>query len=209
MKIEKLTENKIRIILNLEDLKKKHLDLHSFMSNSIESQNLFADILTQAEKEVGFSTKNCKILIEALASSEGDFIFIITKHNLDAPQKETTKKKTLNIKRKTHKLDVEKAIYSFHDFEEFCLFCSHLYHNPLKDIKKLAKKISLYLYNNTYYLVLNNINTAYSDLKCFYASVAEFGELVSNSPHFESKLIEHGKLIMKHNAITKGIKYFA
>lgn len=209
MKIEKLTENKIRIILNLEDLKKNHVDLHSFMSNSIESQSLFADILSQAEKEVGFSTKNCRILIEALASTEGDFIFIITKHSLDNSQKESTKKRTLNIKRKTNKLNVEKAIYSFHGFEEFCLFCSHLHHNPLKDMRKLAKAISLYCYNNTYYLVLNNINTAYPDLKTFYASIAEFGKLVSNSPHFEGKLLEHGKLIMKHNALTKGIKYFA
>lgn len=209
MKIEKLTENKIRIILNLEDLEKKHLDLHSFMSNSIESQTLFADILNQAEKEVGFSTKNCRILIEALASTEGDFIFIITKHNIDSTQKEPAKKRTLNIKRKTNNLNVEKAIYSFNNFEEFCLFCSHLYHNPLKDIRKLAKVISLYCYNNTYYLVINNINTAYTNLKAFYASIAEFGKLVTNSNQFEGKLLEYGKLIMKHNAITKGIKYFA
>ena len=79
MKIEKLTENKIRIILNVEDLEKNNIDLHSFMSNSIESQSLFIDILNQAEHEVGFSTKDCKILIEALASSDGNFIFTITK----------------------------------------------------------------------------------------------------------------------------------
>ena len=56
MKIEKLTENKIRIILNLEDLKENNIDVQSFMSNSIESQNLFINILDKAEHEVGFST---------------------------------------------------------------------------------------------------------------------------------------------------------
>ncbi len=54
MKIEKLTENKIRIILDIQDLKEKNIDLHSFMSDSIESQDLFYDMLDKAEKEVRF-----------------------------------------------------------------------------------------------------------------------------------------------------------
>lgn len=67
MQIEKLNENKIRITLNLDDLKENNIDLHSFMSNSIESQDLFYNMLDKAEKEVGFETKDYKLMIEALA----------------------------------------------------------------------------------------------------------------------------------------------
>ena len=67
MQIEKITENKIRITLNIQDLQEKNIDLHTFMSNSIESQDLFYDMLDKAEKEVGFETKNYKLMIEALA----------------------------------------------------------------------------------------------------------------------------------------------
>ena len=67
MRIEKITENKIRIILNI--------DLHSFMSNSIESQDLFYDMLDKAEKEIGFKTKDYKLMIEALAVPERKFYF--------------------------------------------------------------------------------------------------------------------------------------
>ena len=67
MKIEKLNENKIRITLNIDDLKERDIDYHSFMSNSIESQSIFLDMLNTAEKEVGFNTDDCKIMIEALA----------------------------------------------------------------------------------------------------------------------------------------------
>ena len=67
MQIEKLNENKIRITLNLDDLKENNIDLHSFMSNSIESQDLFYTMLDKAEKEVGFETKDYKLMIEALA----------------------------------------------------------------------------------------------------------------------------------------------
>ena len=70
MQIEKINENKIRIILNIQDLQEKNIDLHSFMSNSIESQDLFHDVLKLAEKEVGFKTNDYKLLIEALAVPE-------------------------------------------------------------------------------------------------------------------------------------------
>ena len=41
MKIEKLTDNKIRVIINLEDLKKNNLDFNTIMEKPIESQKLF------------------------------------------------------------------------------------------------------------------------------------------------------------------------
>ena len=75
MHIEKVTENKIRITLNLEDLKEKNIDLHTFMSSSIDSQDLFYDMLDKAEKEVGFETKNYKLMIEAMAIPERKFYF--------------------------------------------------------------------------------------------------------------------------------------
>lgn len=67
MKIEKLNENKIRVTLNIEDLAERNIDYHSFMSNSIQSQSIFIDMLSKAEKEVGFNTEDCRIMIEALA----------------------------------------------------------------------------------------------------------------------------------------------
>ena len=67
MEIEKITENKIRITLNMQDLQEKNIDLHSFMSSSIESQALFNEMLNKAEEEVGFETKDYKLMIEALA----------------------------------------------------------------------------------------------------------------------------------------------
>ena len=43
MKFEKLSENKIT--LTSQDLKDKNIDFHSFMSNTLEKQDLFWDIL--------------------------------------------------------------------------------------------------------------------------------------------------------------------
>ena len=61
MKFEKLSENKLRITLNIRDLADKDIDYHSFMSNSVDTQKLFLDMLEKAEEEVGFKTKNYNI----------------------------------------------------------------------------------------------------------------------------------------------------
>lgn len=79
MKIEKLNDDKIRITLNLQDLEENHIDFHTFMSNSIESQELFINMLDKAEKEVGFVTDDYKVMIEALATANGNFILTVTR----------------------------------------------------------------------------------------------------------------------------------
>ena len=75
MKIEKLDENKIRITLNIEDLNEHDIDYHTFMSNSIETQSIFIDMLNTAEREVGFNTDDCRIMIEAIALKDRKFYF--------------------------------------------------------------------------------------------------------------------------------------
>ena len=210
MKIEKLTENKIRVIINDEDLKQNHTDLHTIMTKSLENQGLFLNILSKAEKEVGFYTENCKLLIEAFSTPDDMFVFTITKYNEtdfkdilpNTPKKLTVKTKSVNINN-------SNSIYKFDSFDEFCNFCNCINNKNQFEINKLSKHISLYLYNDTYYLILSNININYKNIKIFYNTISEFGKFVSNSNTFKTKLIEHGNSIIKKNAISIGIKYFS
>ena len=45
------------------------------MSNSIESQSIFLDMLDKADREVGFNTDDCRIMIEALALKDRELYF--------------------------------------------------------------------------------------------------------------------------------------
>ena len=63
MKFEKLNNDKIRIILNLQDLEDNNIDYQSFMSNSSDSQKLFLEMLDEAEEQIGFTTKDYKLMI--------------------------------------------------------------------------------------------------------------------------------------------------
>lgn len=209
MKIEKLTENKIRVIVSTEDLIKTNTDLNSIMTKAIESQKLFLEILSRAEKEVDFHTEGCKLLIEAFSSVDDFLIFTITKYS----SKE--KKSTLNnsskkpvAKRKNIDYSSENAIYAFSSFDEYCDFCNYINTCKNLDTSKISKNISLYLYSNTYYLIIQNINLKYPLLKSFHATALEFGKPYSNSKLFISKLLEHGTIVIKKNAIKTITKYF-
>ena len=79
MKFEKLNNDKIRIILDLQDLQDNDIDYQSFMSNSSDTQRLFMDMLDEAEEQIGFTTKDYKIMVEALATIDGNFIITVTK----------------------------------------------------------------------------------------------------------------------------------
>lgn len=205
MRFEKLNEDKIRITLNKKDLEKKDIDFHSFMANSIDSQDLFFDVLDEAEKEIGFITKNYQIRIEALAMASGEFIITVTRSVPDNISKTPTKKK-LSIRKKSFAHKSSQLVYEFYSFEDFCSFVESFSNSSLST--NIAKNIILYLYDNTYYLVLKNINLSYPCLTHFYSFITEFATCNTNPDLFIIRLQEFGKIIMKHNAIKTGIEFF-
>lgn len=205
MRFEKLNEDKIRITLSNEDLIKKDIDFHSFMSNSIESQDLFLDMLEEAEKEIGFVTKDYLIRIEALAMAGGDFILTVTR-SLPEKLKNSVRKK-VHIKRKNIKLNSSYFIYCFDTFDDYCSFIEFFNKNGFK-ATNLASSILLYEYKDSFYLSISDINIDYPNLKKLFSCITEFANFVNHSEVFASKLAESGKLVMRHNAIRIGIKHF-
>jgi len=210
MKIEKLTENKIRIILNIEDLETNNIDFESVLNNTPETQTLILSILNKAEKEVGFYTQDCKILIEACASFDGNFVFTITKTSSPAlPEGTVFTRKKPHVKKKSFKLDSNAIIYSFQNFDEFCEFCNYINGCFLNESLKKLRNASLILYKNNYYLVLNSVKLSSSELKSYSYGISEFASFVRNEALFERKLKEYGSIIINKNAISTCLKYFS
>ena len=201
MQIKKINNNKLKVILSSKDLDKKNIDIDSFLSNSIESQDLFYDMLDKAEKEIGFKTKDYKLMIEALAIPEGKFILTITRFS---PEKE--EKKKLKVKRKNIGLESNLSIYMFNTFDEYLEFCNYIQKYINNTTYTQLAKTSLYQYNSKYYLCINNI--CLDSLKFVHYSIVEFATHITNSDLFERKLIEYGKVIFKTNSINECIKAF-
>ncbi len=208
MRIEKLDENKIRIFLNMEDLSEKNIDVHTFMSNSMETQDLFLDMLDKAESELGFNTKNYKLIIEALASSDGNFVLTVTR--ISPAEANTSKKSKKMVKTKIKSVSPNKisSIARFNTFDDFCEFCTYVNNNITLPIEKLKSSI-LVSYNDNYYLIIKNLNIPIKNLKSFYSSLSEFGVCLRNAELVERKITEYGKVIFRKNAISECVKYFS
>ena len=189
----------------MKDLEEKNIDFHSFVSQSIESQELFWDVLDEAEEKFGFVTKDYKLAIEALALSGGDFILTVTRME---QEKDSLIHKKVKVKRKVHKLDTNPLIYSFSTFDDFCSFCTFFNTNNIKNYTKLIKKDSLYTYNSMYYLVITSISIEENRKKGFYSSITEFAEYVKSPEIFERKLKEYGKVVIPNKAIQTCITHF-
>lgn len=204
MKIEKLTENKIRVIIHSDEIELNDFNVHNIMIKAIETQDIFKNILKKAEKEVDFYTDGCKLLIEASSSLEDVLVFTITKFSIDTE----IKKKKLIAKRKSFPKISKHSICQFETFDAFCEFCTNIKTLHKLDIHELAKNNTLYLWKNNYYLILKNINSKYENIDLFYSTLSEFGKLLSFSEYFDSKLSEHGKVMIKKDAIHVGINFF-
>lgn len=205
MKIEKLTDNKIRIIINFDELSENDVDLISLSQNSEKAHSLFKIILDEAEKQVGFKVNDCKLLIEAFSSSDGYVIFTLTKYKRENT---SNQQKKLKFKRKKPNNLLQNAIYKFDSFETFCNFCTYFKNLDSFNFNGFAKNISLYQYNDSYFLVLTQINKESKMNTQFFTIISEFSNVISNSSLFRSQLLEYGNIIFKNNAITNCIKYF-
>lgn len=206
MQFEKINEDKIRIIFNLNDLKEKNVDYHDFMANSIATQKVFLDMLNQAEKEIGFITTNYQLIIEALASSDGSFILTVTRSK---EEKEKVIKNIKKLKAKPKLLPLNEPlptlIYKFNTFDDFYDLCYLIKDEHLNKLSKTFNKAILYSYNNDVYLLLKTSPKAdIKEVKYIISLVNEsMADLMHASELFQYKLYEFGKVFVKNNCFLK------
>ena len=193
MKIEKLDIDRIKITLNIEDLKNNNIDFHSFMSNSKESQNLFLYILDMAEEQVGFVTDNYKVSIETMYLNNGYFILNVTRFKSD----NFFKSPRVTAKRKEISNELNSSIYIFSSLDEFLEFYSKIKKTFNLEIFNDCK-YSLYFLNNKYYMTIecNCLNSKYKNL--FLYILSEFSTLINNTSSIQNNLSEYSKCICKN-----------
>lgn len=200
MKLEKLSDNKIRIIFSIQELEKQNIDYHSFMSNSIESRYMFSTLLCKAQEELDFNIDNCKISVETFELSDGNFILTITKFN--------AKNKKVHLKRKLNNLHTKSCIYKFANIDNFCDFCNFLQKSVPEFLMRLKDKNSLFKINSDYYLVVTDLMLNYTETGTFSTIITEFANFTNSSNSLISKFIEDSPCLIKNNAIDICLNYF-
>lgn len=195
MKIEKLNENKIKITFSIEDLKSRNIDVQSFIYNTPESQDLFWDVMREAEKEYGFTVDESMVYVEAAATATGIFTLTVTKTNnsLNAPVlRNKLRKQNYKLKRKNTNATLENSIYKFDTFDDICDFCK------VTNIDGFGNNTLYQLGSSYYLLVSNNINS----------NILEYATREHHTDLLLAKLSEYGKLIIENNALKVIAKTF-
>ena len=169
MQIDKIDNNKLEVILSINDLKDNNIDVHSFLSNSSETQNLFFNILDLAEEKFNFVVDENKFIVESVNLDESLFLITITK----LTSNEEKEKNTNNL-----------IIYKITSFDEFYELTKIIN----KDIN--LKNIHIYNYNNSYFFVLEN----FSDINLLYY-FNEYGTAENNCNYLKDILFEYGTKI--------------
>lgn len=232
MKIEKLTENKIRIIINQEELENTKIDVQQLLSSDQTSQELLLRILKTAKKEIGFDTDGHKLFIETFSSSNEAIVFTITKfqsENEPNPEKSSTpsflkcKYPSFPSRKKIGNTDIKRKIKSsprnfkrervavtlnFYTFDNFCNFCTVLKDRNIKVTRKIVKNSSLILYDDNVYLTLSGFNVDNKTFKKFTTLIIEFADFITYNNNFDCVLKEHGQTLIKEQPIPTTIKYF-
>lgn len=201
MKFEKINENKLKIILNRDELPSSE-NLDEFMSDTNYARNSFLSILDEAYHKVGFDTNNYKIKIDAKSLIDGSFIFTVTKvvKLVEKPKKVKPHKVYKN------KVSSKTIVYSFDRFDDFVKLCKDLKRNNFASFDDVCSNSNFYKSNDTYFLIIENLNQNSNRSSSFLSSITEFGDFVSENKIYAYSLEEHGDLLIKNNALEVGFK---
>jgi adapter protein MecA 1/2 len=208
MKIERINDNEIKVTISQNDLDERNIDLGSLNYNSPAAQELFWDMMEQAEIEFGFTSSDSQLCIEAIPDSIEGFVVTISKVDEDGDFesiqkyiKNKFKKNDLRVKKKNRKIFSTIMIYSFKEFEDLCALSKKI--NPM-----YSGESSLFKLKDTYYLILTRSSFTISNSKMFDVLLGEYGSKVSNIGFYEGYLNEYGSKIIEFNAIEILNNYF-
>lgn len=208
MKMEKISDNIIKVTISLKDLEERNIDLNSLTYNSPAAQELFWDMMEQAETLFGFTASDSQLIFEASQDSDEDFVVTITRMDEDGDFesihkyiKNKYKVSDTKVRRKNRKVYTTLMVYSFRSFDDVCQL-SHVLDSVY------SGKSTLYKLGNAYYLILTKSHMAYSSVKNLEAILSEYGNKVSNASFYEGYLNEHGSKLIDSNAIEVINKFF-
>ena len=137
MKIKKINNDKLKIILSSNDLDEKNIDIYSFLAKPIESQNLFFEILDLAEEKFDFAIENNRAIIETISLDDNNiFVLTITK-----------------LRNEICTYNCNSKAYYFEDVNDLLNFYSVLEKANLEIIKS-----HIYQFEDKYYFLLDEKN---------------------------------------------------
>lgn len=194
MRLERLNYNKIKIFLTFDDLSERGLTKEDLWKNAPKVQQLFRDMMQEANKELGFEADG-PIAVEVFSLQAQGMVVIVTKENQESDTEEEFQDEFIEMQVTLD--ESEHILYEFTSLEDVIALAGRLYSLGVTDGK-------LYTWQNRFYLWLEEDSTTLLK-ENMIAILAEFG---SPSTITIYRMMEYGKELMANEAIEQIYKYF-
>ncbi|MDD4146366.1 MAG: adaptor protein MecA [Clostridia bacterium] len=195
MRIKKISENKVQIIITGQDLEERDFKKWEFMPLNPKAQELFQDLLDMAYHECGFEIEDdSQLMVEAYPLSVDSIAVIMTKIH-SAHDAENGNLFTF-WQDEEQEEDEEfcfakgnSQVWCFSDLESCTQACARV-------VPDYIENSALYKYIDCYYLALTTIPLRKEDVA---AILGEYGEWLPVDAAF---FVEHGKTIIAREAVV-------
>ena len=213
MKIEKVNENQIRCTLSKKDLAERQIKLSELAYGSEKAKGLFRDMIEQANYEFGFEADDIPLMIEAIPLSGDNIILQITK--VEYPEELDTRfsKFSESGEEEEPALDESSILPEFQNekADEITNLTKMFEFKNLEQMERLSHVLAGFyegendLYKdeskNKLFLLVQKSHHTPEEFNKVCNVISEYGIHRKYAPAKEAFLKEHGKLLVKTNAL--------
>lgn len=215
MKIERISENQLKLTLTKDDLKERDIKLEDLITPSEKTQKLFRDIMEQALDEEDFVSENTPLMVEAVPMGTEGIMIIVTKVNnkdkkgntsadllQQAQETRRWKKKPLDTLEHAEEKNSDILIYSFPALDDVIRVSIRL-------DGSFKGESAVYKNDNKYFLVLQGDTYTVEESSAELEPVLkEYGQKHVSTPLAKYYLLEHGETIIANKAVKALAKTF-
>jgi adapter protein MecA 1/2 len=201
MKIERLSQDKIRIFLTFDDLTERGIQKDDMWREIPKVHELFSEMMDQAYNELGFDPSG-PLAVEVFALPAQGMVVIVTRgkmdlqYNHDVYDEEQEAEEIYEMEVTMEQSDL--ISYAFRDFEDLLRAAKLI--NPL-----LTDGGALFSYKERYILQLEPVEMEEQRYHDLIAVLSEYGEAVSVT---QAVLEEYGKKIIADDAVKVLCRHF-
>lgn len=200
MKIERLSQDKIRIFLTFDDLKERGIQKEDMWREIPKVHELFSEMMDQAYSELGFDATG-PLAVEVFALPAQGMVVIVTRGKIDqnpfvSQLEEEELEEVYEMEVTMEQSDV--ISYMFHDFEHLLSAAKMINHH-------LTDGGTLYSYKGKWILHLGAIEMEEQRYQTLIAMLSEFGEACSLT---QAVLEEYGKTVIAEDAVKVLCSHF-
>jgi adapter protein MecA 1/2 len=202
MKIERLSQDKIRIFLTFDDLLERGIQKEDMWREIPKVHELFSEMMDQAHSELGFDASG-PLAVEVFALPAQGMVVIVTRGKTESQQSgygdsdDEQDEDVYELEVTLEQTDV--VMYAFRDFEDVISASKALLASGHTEDGRL------YAYQGKYMLAFDPAGSESSRNQAIIALLAEFGEAASVT---QAVLEEYGKVVIASEAVREICNHF-